>query len=179
MKELKLFNSATKHFFMLSIGANLGDREKTIRDAIDLLSNVEEISISKISSFYETEPVGYADQPWFLNFALCGVTSLKLNVVIQLCKSIEFLLGRKVREQWTEREIDIDLIFYGDTVLESEMLTVPHPRMQDRLFVLVPAEEIAPEYVHPVLKETISELKAKCNDKSTVRLYSSTNKLMN
>lgn len=161
-----------QHTFLLSIGANLGNREKSIREAVKLLNNVEELTISKISSLYETEPVGVTEQPWFLNLALIGKTSLGLNVAIQLCKSIEYLLGRQTREKWTEREIDIDIVFFGDTIIDSEKLSVPHPRMQERLFVLIPADEIASDFVHPVLNKTIRQLLNNCPDKSVVRRYS-------
>lgn len=161
-----------KTFILLSIGANLGNRMKTIESAINLLSEHPEVKIIKISKVYETEPVGYKDQPWFLNAVVSAETSLEMNRLIQLCKTIEYYLGRKIRKRWTEREIDIDLLFYGEQVKQSEMLQVPHPRMQERKFVLVPAAEIAAEFVHPIFKQTITELLEECQDSSVVKVFS-------
>ena len=164
--------SDRKTFILLSIGANLGNRMETIEKAINLLSEHPEVKIIKISSIYETEPVGYKDQPWFLNAVVAAETTLEMNRLIQLCKTFEYYLGRKVRKRWTEREIDIDLLIYGEQVKSSEMLEVPHPRMQERKFVLVPAAEIAAEYVHPIFKLTITELLAECQDNSVVKVFS-------
>lgn len=162
----------SKTVILLSIGANLGNRMETIKKAITLLSEHPEINILKVSSIYETEPVGYKNQPWFLNLVVAAETTLDLNRLIQLCKTIEYLLGRKVRKRWTEREIDIDLLLYGKQIINSDFLQVPHPRMQERRFVLVPAAEIAAEIVHPIFNQTITELLASCNDNSVVRVFS-------
>lgn len=160
------------NFILLSIGANLGNRKDNIEKAIRLLAEHSEIRIIKTSSIYETEPVGFKEQPWFLNVVVAAETTLELNRLIQLCKSVEYLLGRIVRKKWTEREIDIDILIYGNNIIETEHLQVPHPRMQERRFVLVPAAEIAAELVHPVYKHTISELLKVCTDSSVVKVFS-------
>ncbi|MGE5479457.1 MAG: 2-amino-4-hydroxy-6-hydroxymethyldihydropteridine diphosphokinase [Chloroflexota bacterium] len=154
---------------LLSLGSNVGDRAQNIEDAVGLFTGTGIIQKPTASSFYETEPVGYADQPWFINIALRGETRYEAGQIIQFCKSVEYLLGRKIRKRWTEREIDIDLLLLGEDTLEYDALTVPHPRMHERRFVLAPAAEIAPEMTHPVLRKTVAELLAECADDSVVR----------
>lgn len=172
MKE-RLYNLSEDEnidtFVLLSIGANLGQRRDTIEKAIDLLKSSNSVSNIKTSSFYETEPFGVADQPWFVNVAISGNTNQSLNTLIQLCKSIEYSLGRKIRKKWYQREIDIDIIFYGDMQKETKKLTIPHASMQDRRFVLEPAAEIAGDFYHPKLKVTINHLLEICPDKSEIR----------
>ena len=160
-----------KTYIMLSLGANLGDRQNNILNAIDYLSSDDVVSDMKLSSFYETEPVGNLNQPWFLNIVVTGNTGLSLKQLIEKCKSIEGTLGRKHKEiKWQAREIDIDIILYGMTSMHSESLTIPHPRMHERKFVLIPAVEIAAETVHPEFGKTMKELLISCTDKSTVNL---------
>ncbi len=155
---------------LLSLGSNLGNKRQNILDAFRLLQESNALTDLKLSSIYETEPFGNLDQPWFLNAAVTGTTTFSLSNFIQLCKSIEYSLGRKSREKWTEREIDIDIIFYGDKIFKNSHLTVPHSQMQERKFVLVPCSEIAPEIIHPILKKTISQLLEECKDISKVVL---------
>ncbi|MFA6570541.1 MAG: 2-amino-4-hydroxy-6-hydroxymethyldihydropteridine diphosphokinase [Bacteroidota bacterium] len=158
-----------KTFIMLSLGANLGERQNNILNAIEYLSSNNIISDIKLSSFYETEPVGNLNQPWFLNNVITGFTCLSLNQLIEKCKSIECSLGRTAKEiKWQAREIDIDIIFYGKTSIQSDVLTVPHPRMHERKFVLVPAVEIAADIIHPNFGKTIKELLKICPDNSIV-----------
>jgi len=146
------------HKLILSLGANLGDRETTLKNAISALVDVGIISDIKVSSIYETEPVGYIDQPAFLNMAVSGLTSLTPEIAIFLLKSTEYLFGRKHRERWHERELDIDIIFWGDEIIETEKIQIPHPRMHERNFVLDPISEIEPGFIHPVLGKSIKEL---------------------
>ncbi len=162
-------NMSDRTFILFSIGANLGDRKGTIEKAILLLAKDGLIAISKISSIYETEPVGHSQQPWFLNLVVSGYTNMGLAECLKFVKSIEKLLGRQERERWTEREIDIDILFFGDHIFKSDDLTVPHSRLQDRRFVLVPAVEISPDYVHPIFKKTLKLLLDECNDNSVVK----------
>jgi 2-amino-4-hydroxy-6-hydroxymethyldihydropteridine diphosphokinase len=162
-------------FVLLSIGANLGQRRETIEKAISLLLTSKSISKIKISSFYETEPLGVTHQPWFVNVAVSGYTNQSLNTLIQLCKSIEYSLGRKMRKKWHQREIDIDIIFFGNLIKETQKLTIPHAEMQGRRFVLEPSAEIAGDFLHPKFKVTINHLLAICPDKSEIKNMSTEN----
>ncbi|MFH1050627.1 MAG: 2-amino-4-hydroxy-6-hydroxymethyldihydropteridine diphosphokinase [bacterium] len=156
-------------FVVLSAGSNIGHRKQNIKYAYTLLMESNALTSSRISSYYETEPVGKKEQEWFINVAIIGQTSLPLNNFIQLCKSIEYAVGRKKREPDAEREIDIDVIFYGDEMYETMELTVPHSRMHERKFVLEPASEIAAYSIHPKFKKTILQLLKECKDESVVR----------
>lgn len=163
-------DDSDKKFVLLSIGANLGDKQKTIEHAFELIKEAQVLDEPVLSSLYETEPVGFKDQPWFMNAAIAGYTDLPVNNLIKLLKSIEYILGRKVRQKWHEREIDIDILLYGENYFATEYLTVPHPKMHERRFVLVPASEIAGKAHHPVLDSTIDRLLEICNDNSEVKL---------
>ena len=167
--ECTMQNKSSDIQVLLSIGANLGNKQMNINRAISLMAESGVMRNIKRASFYETEPVGFKEQPWFVNTAIHAVTSYPLNYIIQFCKSIEYSLGRTVRERWHEREIDIDILLYGDRVINSHTLTVPHPRMHERRFVLVPANEIAATTMHPSLGLTIRELLRQCPDSSEVR----------
>ena len=154
---------------VLAFGSNIGNRRKNIKRAINLLHESNLLNSTKISSFYETEPVGVQNQDWYLNTALTGKTTMPLYNLMELCKSIEYSIGRKSRERWAPREIDIDIIFYGYTQFETANLTVPHKRMHERKFVLQPIAEIAGTLLHPKLNKTINQLLEECPDKSEVR----------
>lgn len=140
----------------LGLGSNLGDREGNIAKALRSLA--QEMSIEQVSSIYETEPIGYREQPWFLNAVCRGLTSLDPFSLLHLIKEIEGELGRVTLFPDAPRIIDIDILFYGDEILATEDLTIPHPKITERLFVLVPLAEIAPELIHPVAKKPIKEL---------------------
>jgi 2-amino-4-hydroxy-6-hydroxymethyldihydropteridine diphosphokinase len=141
----------------LSLGSNLGDREANLRDAIARLGELG--SASRVSALYETEPVEVAgQQPWFLNCAAAVETELAPLEFLQRMLAIEQAMGRKRIEPKGPRTIDMDIIFFGDEVLDTPELTVPHPAMQHRRFVLEPLAEIAPEFMHPVLQRTVREL---------------------
>lgn len=164
-------NNLSKNIFtLLSIGSNLGNRHENIEAAILLLKEASIIKSVVISSFYETEPLGFKQQPWFLNIAVSGYTELPLYSLIQSCKSIEYLLNRKHREKWHEREIDLDILLYGNLLLSEKKIIVPHPQMHLRRFVLVPAAEIAPLVKHPGFGLTIKQLLKQCPDTSNVKL---------
>jgi len=160
-------NNYTK--VLISLGSNEGDRERNLETAIEFLKETEALHDVTISSIYETEPIGVIDQPWFLNIAISGLTSMPLMNLLQLCKSIEYAMGRKPCVRWGQRNIDIDILLYGDTMLSLDQLQVPHPRMHERRFVLMPAAEIAGERIHPAFNMTINELLRSCTDKSIVK----------
>jgi 2-amino-4-hydroxy-6-hydroxymethyldihydropteridine diphosphokinase len=169
MNSISSDNNNHGTYVMLSLGANLGHRRKSILEAIWHLADNRIISDLKISSFYETEPVGYSQQPWFLNIVITGQTNFSLEHLIELCKSIEYSLGRTPNDiKWQARIIDIDIIFYGQTSYNNDRISIPHPRMHERKFVLLPAFEIAANTIHPGFGKTIETLLEECSDKSVV-----------
>jgi len=140
----------------LGLGSNLGDRKQNLVRALDLLS--QHVVIEQLSSVYETEPVGYKEQPLFLNTVCRISTELNPEKLLRLAKKIESELGRTPAFPNAPRRIDIDILFYGDEVLNTRDLTIPHPRLVERAFVLVPLAEIAPDLVHPGNKKTVKKL---------------------
>lgn len=144
----------------IALGSNLGDKEKNLRRALLLLMQ-QGVEVIKVSSFFKTEPYGVTDQPQFLN-AVCEVrTSLAPLALLDVLLATELAMGRVRLRHWGERNIDLDLLLYGDMVMDTERLRLPHPDMQNRDFVLLPLAEVAPDVVHPVLKKTMEELKEK------------------
>ena len=153
----------------LGLGSNLGDREQNLARAMDLLA--QRVKIEKTSSLYVAEPVGYRDQPLFLNAVCRGQASLDPEELLGLVKRIEASLGRKAGFRNGPRPIDIDILFYGDSVVNLPHLVIPHPGVPDRAFVLVPLAEIAPELVHPVNGRTVAEMAEAVRDRQGVRLW--------
>ena len=139
----------------LGLGSNLGDRQANLDRALSLLS--ERLRLEKISSIYDSEPVGDVEQPRFLNLVCQASTLLPPEGLLALAKGIEIRMGR-TGPTGTPRIIDIDILFYGDQVIEKPDLVIPHPRLHQRAFVLVPLVEIAPDLVHPVSGKTAKEL---------------------
>ncbi len=140
----------------LGLGSNLGDRKQNLAQALELVS--QQVVVEQLSSIYETEPVGYKQQPLFLN-AVCRIsTKLSPEQLLGLAKDIEAKLGRIPGFPNAPRLIDIDILFYGDEVVSSRELTIPHPHLAERAFVLVPLAEIAPGLIHPENGRTIREL---------------------
>lgn len=149
-------SSPTPGRAFLGLGSNLGAREENLRRALLLLS--ERVEIVKLSSVYESEPVGFKEQPWFLNLVCEIRTRLSPRDLLRFAKEIERKLGRKPSFPNAPRPIDIDILFFGDLVLKTEDLVIPHPRLHERAFVLLPLSEIAPDLVHPELGLKIKEL---------------------
>ncbi|MDR3589844.1 MAG: 2-amino-4-hydroxy-6-hydroxymethyldihydropteridine diphosphokinase [Negativicutes bacterium] len=153
----------------LGLGSNLGDREKNIISAIDSLAAHPRIRLSRLSSLYETAPVGKTDQPFFLNAVISLTTSLQPLELLDVCLEAERSLGRVRTERWGPRTIDIDLLIYDGVVCQSDRLTLPHPRLKERCFVLLPLSEIAPQQPLPG-GLTAGELLTECPSQE-VRLY--------
>ena len=141
----------------LSLGSNVGDPEAQLRAAQARLSAVGRVVVA--SSFYETEPVEFTEQPWFLNFVLALETSNTPQQLMTAILRIEEEMGRRRTQKKGPRSIDIDILLFDDIIMDSTNLTIPHPALQQRRFVLEPMAEIAPEVVHPSLKKTIRELR--------------------
>jgi len=149
----------------LSLGSNLGNRQENLDRALKLLS--ERMRLGKVSSIYDTEAVGPITQPRFLNLACEAFTHLTPEGLMALAKGIELKMGRHSKTG-EPRVIDIDVILYGDLVIDTKDLVIPHPRMQERSFVLIPLAEIAPDVVHPVLKKSMKELNKTIKEKQGV-----------
>jgi 2-amino-4-hydroxy-6-hydroxymethyldihydropteridine diphosphokinase len=141
----------------LSLGSNLGNREANLRTAIEKLKEIG--NPVAVSAFYETEPVEVQSQPWFLNCAVKLDTEKMPRQLIAAILALEQEMGRQRKQQKGPRTIDIDILLFGSSVIEIPSLTVPHPKMQERRFVLEPLAEIAPDARHPVFKRTIRELR--------------------
>src|SRR5579875_486764 len=156
------------HTVYLALGANIGDRRGNLAAALQRLREV--VEIASISSIYETDPVGYTNQPRFLNITCCGKTWLSAESLLKYVKEIESAIGRKPSFRNGPRPIDIDILFYDNLQLEGEQLTIPHPRMRERAFVLAPLAEIAPEVTDPVSGKTVQELLAAIPQEGVTRL---------
>jgi len=141
----------------LSLGSNLGNRAANLHVAIDRLGRVGKVAA--VSSFYETEPVEVTDQPWFLNCAVKLETEKMPKQLLAALLEIERQMGRRRNRKKGPRVIDLDILLFGSSVIQTKSLTVPHPAMHERRFVLEPLAEIAPDVRHPVLRQTIRALR--------------------
>ena len=151
----------------LSLGSNVGDREGNLRTAIDRLNDLGHVET--VSSFYETEPVEVTDQPWFINCAVKLITNRSPQELLAGVLRIERSMGRERTRPKGPRNIDIDILLYGDQVIAEPGLTIPHPGLAERMFVLAPLAEIAPEQRHPTLGNTIVQLRDAILDGPAVR----------
>ena len=142
----------------LALGSNLGDRLANLRAALDALE--PEVQALAESGIYETPPWGYTEQPAFLNMALKAETELEPRKLLKHLKKIEAGLGREVSFRYGPRKIDLDILFYEDLILNDEALVIPHPRLHERAFVLVPLADVAADFIHPVLHQTVKDMLA-------------------
>jgi 2-amino-4-hydroxy-6-hydroxymethyldihydropteridine diphosphokinase len=154
----------------LSLGSNLGDREENLRAAIAALEDAG-VRVTRVSPFYETEPVDFLEQAWFLNCAVEGETEVAAMELLRALRGIELRMGSKKLVAKGPRLIDMDILLYGAETIDTPELQVPHPRMHLRRFVLVPLAEIAAEAGHPSLKKTMKELLEETPDRSSVRRF--------
>lgn len=142
----------------IALGSNIGNREENLNQAVEMLNATVGINVIKVSTYYDTVPVGYTEQPNFLNAVVEIETYLSAYELLDVCGDIECKLKRKRTIHWGPRTIDLDILLFGNLVIDDELLTIPHPRMYEREFVLKPLNEIASNVIHPLLNKNISKL---------------------
>ena len=158
----------------LSLGSNKGDKVNFIHQATSLIANSENIKLVRASTLYESEPWGEKNQPWFVNVGLEVKTTLSPQEFLEKMQNIETQLGRVRGEdtkKWSEREIDIDIIFWGNEIINDPNLKVPHPYAHKRAFVLVPFLELIPDFIHPVIKKSLIDIHSELEEPEDVYLY--------
>ena len=153
----------------LSLGSNLGNRQANIGTALKRLSE-NGVKVQRLSSWYRTDPIGYTAQPWFVNCAAEVLTDLMPLQLVRRCQAIQREMGRRPGPRNGPRLIDIDILLYENVVMRSPEVTIPHPRMAERRFVLVPLAEIAAEAEHPVTRETVREMLGAAPTAAVVKL---------
>jgi len=155
------------HTVYIALGTNLGERLANLRAAIESMQ--PEITVLAESHVYETPPWGYEDQPAFLNMVVKAETDLEPELLLNNLKQLEVELGRKQNFRWGPRLIDLDILFYDDLVLELPPLVIPHPRLHERAFVLVPLMDVAPDLIHPIFQRRVSDLLTEVNRQGILR----------
>lgn len=164
---------SSKYLVVLSLGSNIDNRLYYLEEAISTIESACKVKIKR-SSVYETEPIGYQSDHLFLNCCISFKTELSAEAIYHITQKIEATLGRNRQAgQISDRTIDIDIIFYGQDIITTDELTIPHPRMHIRSFVLVPLLDIEPTFEHPVLKKPIWQLYSECQDNCEILLYES------
>lgn len=154
---------------LLALGSNLGDRIGYLHAAIAAILERGYLDRVRCSPIYESAPVGYSDQPDFLNCCITGMTCLPPDELHSCLKALEIELGRQRRPRWHQREIDVDLILYENLILQTSTLKIPHPQALERAFVLIPAQAIASDWIFPGTGRTIGELAAAVHAEPTLR----------
>ncbi len=157
----------------LGLGSNLGDREGFLRQAAALLAAEGDITVKKVSSIYETEPVGFTDQGAFLNAVAIVETELSVVELLNKCLAVEQNLQRVRDMRWGPRTIDIDILLFGEQTIDDPQLTVPHPRLGERLFVLIPLHEVAPDVAFG--GKTVADYIAQLTGQAGIQLYKTWN----
>lgn len=147
----------------VALGSNLGNREQTLRQAVELLSDRAGIQVERVSDIYETDPVGYTDQPAFLNMAVAVRTSLEPDDLLSELLDIEQQLGRVRDIRWGPRTVDLDLLLYEQVSMDTQRLTLPHPRMMERAFVMVPLGDVLTK-THPLRAAVEQSATTACQD---------------
>lgn len=160
-----------KSVAFLSLGSNMDDRLSYLKGAIDELHKDEHISIREISSIYETDPVGYTNQGNFLNIVAKLETDYEADQLLRKCLQIELQLGRERKIRWGPRTIDLDILLYNQDNIETDDLSVPHPRMQERAFVIIPLLELEPNIQLPAMDMPLQKVLERIPDKEGVRLW--------
>ena len=155
----------------IGIGSNLGDRLGYIQQSVTMLSSFVGIDVLETSGFYETEPYGFKEQNWFVNAIIKIKTTLLPIDLLHACQSVEEKLGRVRGKKWGPRTIDLDILFYDDLVVNSDILTIPHPGMKDRAYCIVPMLELDENFIHPVLKKTMLQIHSDLESDDEVFLY--------
>ena len=154
---------------LIAIGSNLGTPKKNCIEAIDIISSSPGIKIISKSSFYQTAPVGNTEQDWFINSVIKISTQLNPDILLAVLLEIESKMGRIRKEKWGPRIIDLDLLFYDNLIIKQKDLTLPHPEIQKRNFVLQPLNEIEGNFIHPSLNKSINTLLKESKDNSVVK----------